>query len=78
MTVPDVEAWVPSDVVLAANGGLWVRAEPHDVAAGWPWAYCTGYAPRKGEDSCTGRRGLRGLPGPPVGAAGPGRSLRRR
>lgn len=48
MTGVGAESWVAGDVVLAADGGLWVRAAAHDVAQGWPWAYCHGDAPQTG------------------------------
>lgn len=43
------EEWAAGDVVLAADGGLWVRAAAHDIEQGWPWAYCHGYAPQTGK-----------------------------
>jgi hypothetical protein len=43
------EVWETGDVVLDRTGGLWVRAAEHHVEQGWPWAYCSGYAPRSGK-----------------------------
>jgi hypothetical protein len=42
------ERWLPGDVVLAADRSLWCRAQEHDLAQGWPWAYCDGMAPKDG------------------------------
>lgn len=36
-------------MVLDRTGGLWVRAAEHHGEQGWPWAYCSGYAPRSGK-----------------------------
>ncbi|WP_157536194.1 hypothetical protein [Kitasatospora mediocidica] len=33
--------WQTGDLVLAADGHLWVRAYPEDVAKGWAWAHST-------------------------------------
>ncbi|MCX4750962.1 hypothetical protein OG455_41510 [Kitasatospora sp. NBC_01287] len=38
MTQPTLP-WQPGDLVLAADGHLWVRAYPEDVEKGWPWAH---------------------------------------
>ncbi|MEG8180243.1 hypothetical protein GZH49_17140 [Nocardia terpenica] len=35
----DNEVWQYGDVVLDANGRVWSRASPGDVARGWPWSY---------------------------------------
>lgn len=42
---PEQERWEPGDVVRAHDGGLWCRAEQHDIDAGWPWGYCPSYVP---------------------------------
>jgi hypothetical protein len=31
--------WQTGDLVLAADGHLWVRANPEDAAKGWPWGH---------------------------------------
>lgn len=33
--------WQTGDLVLAADGHLWIRAYPEDTAKGWPWGHST-------------------------------------
>ncbi|MFY1620091.1 hypothetical protein [Micromonospora sp. WMMD736] len=41
---PD-EEWLDNDLVIDAQGRLFVRADRDSIAEGWPWAYAPDGAP---------------------------------